>query len=156
MEVVPLDYTVLDKASNGLENALVITDIFSKWVVVVATKDQKASTVARVLVREWFPRFGPPLRIHSDRGHDFESKVVRSLCKMYGTSSPEPVVTDLKEMNSANGTIGLSMIYCGASPVIRRRNGQSTFKKSLMLTILLHIGVLVILPALWKGTQIKE
>ena len=86
MEVVALDYTVLDKASNGLENALVITDIFSKWVVVVATKDQKASTVARVLVREWFSRFGPPLRIHSDRGRDFESKVVRSLCKMYGTS----------------------------------------------------------------------
>ena len=86
MEVVALDYTVLDKASNGLENALVITDIFSKWVDVVATKDQKASTVARVLVREWFSRFGPPLRIHSDRGRDFESKVVRSLCKMYGTS----------------------------------------------------------------------
>ena len=50
----------------------------------IRSSDQKATTVARVLVKEWIVRFGVPKRIHSDQRWNFESKVVQELCKIYG------------------------------------------------------------------------
>ena len=84
MEVVAMDFSVLERSSSGYENVLVLTDVFSKWSLAVPTKDQKATTVAQVLVREWFSRYGPPLRLHSERGRDFESLIVKRLCEIYG------------------------------------------------------------------------
>ena len=84
LEVIAIDFTVLEPAVDGRENVLVITDIFSKWTIAVATRDQKATTVAKVLINHWFTKFGPPLRIHSDQGRDFESQVIKQLCKYYG------------------------------------------------------------------------
>ena len=53
LEVLALDYTVLEPSSNGKENVLVMTDVFTKFSVAVPTRDQKASTVAKVLLNEW-------------------------------------------------------------------------------------------------------
>ena len=83
LEVMAIDFTVLEKGSNGIENVLVMTDVFTKFTQAVPTKDQKAVTVAKVLVKEWFVRFGVPKRIHSDQGRNFEGKVVEELCKVY-------------------------------------------------------------------------
>ena len=55
----------------------------SKFTIAVPTCDQKALTVAKVLVQEWFEKFGPPQRIHSDQGRDFEAKVIKHLCSLY-------------------------------------------------------------------------
>ena len=83
LEVVAIDFTVLEKSTNGTENVLVLTDVFTKFTQAIPTKDQKATTVARVLVKEWIVRFGVPKRIHSDQGRNFESKVIQELCKIY-------------------------------------------------------------------------
>lgn len=56
-----------------------------KYTVAVPTKNQKASTVAKVLVKEWFHKYGIPKRIHSDQGRNFESTVGKEECKMYQT-----------------------------------------------------------------------
>ena len=69
-----------------MENVLVMTDVCTKFTQAVPTRDQKARTVAKVLVQEWFVRFGVPLRIHSDQGRNFEGKLVAELCQMYGVS----------------------------------------------------------------------
>ncbi|XP_029104800.1 paraneoplastic antigen Ma1 homolog [Scleropages formosus] len=42
-------------------------------------KDQKASTVARVLFEKYFVHYGLPACIHSDQERDFESKLIRDL-----------------------------------------------------------------------------
>ena len=86
LEVIAIDFTLLEQSSNHIENVLVITDIFSKFTVAVPTKDQTAKTTASVLAREWFLKYGAPQRIHSDQGRQFESALVRELCNLYNIS----------------------------------------------------------------------
>lgn len=85
-EVVAIDFTQLELTSNGVENVLVITDVFSKYTQAVPTRDQRAQTVAQVLLHEWFYRFGVPSRIHSDQGRSFENGLIRQLCELYGVA----------------------------------------------------------------------
>ena len=66
LEVLAIDFTKLDQASDDGENVLVMTDVFNKFIQAVPTRNQKATTVAKVLVHEWFQRYGVPERIHSD------------------------------------------------------------------------------------------
>ena len=83
-EIVAIDFTQLEPAQNGVENVLVITDVFSKYTQAIPTRDQRAATVARVLLNEWFYRFGVPSRIQSDQGRCFESNLIQQLCSLYG------------------------------------------------------------------------
>ena len=76
LEILAIDFTVLEKSSSGVENVLVLIDVFTKFTQAISTKDQEATTVARVLVNEWIVRFKVPKRIHSDQGRNFEGKVI--------------------------------------------------------------------------------
>lgn len=51
-EVIAMDFTILEPSSDGKENVLVFTNVFLKFVVAVPTRDQKAVTRTRSLVRE--------------------------------------------------------------------------------------------------------
>lgn len=84
MELLAIDYLTLERGKGGLENILVITDSFTKYAWAVPTKNQKATTVAKVLWEKVLMNFGFPQRIHSDQGRDFESKVIQDLCKIAG------------------------------------------------------------------------
>ena len=83
-QILAIDFTILEQSSDGRENILVMTDVFSKYTQAVPTRDQKATTVANILVHEWFYRFGVPARIHSDQGRNFESALISQLCQIYG------------------------------------------------------------------------
>ncbi|KAL2095584.1 hypothetical protein ACEWY4_007732 [Coilia grayii] len=81
-EILAIDFTTLEPARNG-EHVLVMTDIFSKYTLAIPTSDQRAPTVARVLVGEWFTKFGVPGRIHSDQGRSFENGLIQQLYVLY-------------------------------------------------------------------------
>lgn len=83
-QILAMDFTYLEPSADGRENVLILTDVFSKYTQAIATRDQKSTTVARVLVHEWFYRFGVPVRIHSDQGRSFEGAVIQQLCQLYG------------------------------------------------------------------------
>ena len=63
----------LPETGRGNEHPLVITDHLTKRCEAFTTKDQKASTLAEILVSHVFSRFGPPATIDSDQGRNFES-----------------------------------------------------------------------------------
>ena len=84
LEVLAIDFTKLEIASDGQEDVLVLTDVFSKITQAIPTRNQEAGRIAKVLVHEWFQRYGVPQKIHSDQSRDFESKLVKSLCELYG------------------------------------------------------------------------
>ncbi|KAL2102439.1 hypothetical protein ACEWY4_001607 [Coilia grayii] len=85
-EIVAIDFTQLELTRNGVENVLVMTDVFSKYTQAVPTRDQRAHTVAQILLHEWFYRFGVPSRIHSDQGRSFESGLIHQFCSLYGVA----------------------------------------------------------------------
>lgn len=83
-EVIAIDFTILEPSSSGVEHVLIMTNVFSKYTVAVPTRDQRAETVARLLVTEWFCKFSVPARLHSDQGQNFESGLIEQLCALYG------------------------------------------------------------------------
>ena len=74
----------LPETSRGNKHLLVVMDHFTKWCEAFPTKDQKASTVADLLVSRLFSRFGPPTVLHSDQGRKFESNLMQEVCNLMG------------------------------------------------------------------------
>ena len=81
--VLTIDFTVLEPASDGRDNVLVITDIFTKFTQAISAKDQQAKTIASALVNNSVWGIESSRHIHSDQGRNFEGTVIRELCRMY-------------------------------------------------------------------------
>ena len=74
----------LPETTHGNKHILVVVDHFTKWCEAFATPDQKASTVAPLLISRIFSRFGPPAVLHSDQGRNFESVLMHEICDSMG------------------------------------------------------------------------
>ena len=57
---------------------------FTRDAQAFPSKNQKAITVAKVLVDRFFIHDGLPARIHSDQGRDFESQLIKDMLKILG------------------------------------------------------------------------
>ena len=84
LELLCIDFTKVDIAKGGKENVLVLTDTFSKYSQAFITSNQKALTVAKLLVDKWFSVCGIPSRIHSDQGRSFNNEIIAHLCHVCG------------------------------------------------------------------------
>ena len=57
-------------------------DYFTRWGEAYPVPNMEAVTVVTVLTNEMFFRFSPPERLHSDQGRQFESKLVKEVCRV--------------------------------------------------------------------------
>ena len=73
----------LKTTTRGNKYILSVIDYYTKYAEAVALPNQEAVTVARAL-EDIFSRHGMPLVLLTDQGSNFESKVITSLCEMFG------------------------------------------------------------------------
>lgn len=83
-EIVAVDILKVPMSSKGNQYILVAQDYFSKWPFARAIQDQKAETIVRILKDDIFSLVGPPKKLHSDQGRNFESRVLSDLCQAFG------------------------------------------------------------------------
>ena len=68
LDLLCVDFTTMDPSWDGKENVLVLTDAYSKFSQAFVTPNQKALTMAIIIVDKWFYIYGIPSMIHSDKG----------------------------------------------------------------------------------------
>jgi transposase InsO family protein len=74
----------LPPGENGEKYILGIIDNFSRFIALVPLKHGTATEVAKALMKNWICLFGTPGSIHSDRGTEFNNKLLERLCEMLG------------------------------------------------------------------------
>ena len=83
MEGIHIDIVApLPRSRRGNRHILTVQCSFTKRAKVFAMSNQRATTSAKVLVRNWICRFGVPDSIHSDQGRNFESKTFSRICQL--------------------------------------------------------------------------
>ncbi len=84
-EQVALDIQTITPRTNGGNIKIVaMIDVFTRFVRAVPVPDEKATTIARVVVDEWVSIFGPMVRLLSDRGPSLIGKVVDEMAELLG------------------------------------------------------------------------
>ena len=73
----------LEKLKGGIENVQVVTH-FTHLAQGYPTKNQTAKTVVKTLWKRFFCVYGIPERIHADQGRNFESDLMKEMCKITG------------------------------------------------------------------------
>lgn len=61
---------------------LLVGDHFSKWIEGYSLPNQEALTVAKKIVNEFICRYGTFRQLHSDQGTNFESNLIKEICKL--------------------------------------------------------------------------
>lgn len=84
-DIVVMGFTLLERDNRGYEDVLVNTGVFSKLTIATPTRDQKAATIAKILlgIFFFFFYFGIPQRLHSDLDRNFESAIISEMCSIY-------------------------------------------------------------------------
>ena len=83
-ELVHMDYLSLEPSKGNIENVLVITDHLTRYALAHPSKTQTAQATARILWDNFICHYGFPEKFISDQGRNFESDLIKELCKIAG------------------------------------------------------------------------
>lgn len=85
-ERVHLDFLgPFTESSSGNRYILSMIDQFCKWIELKALPEQSAVLTAQTFFQQWIARFGVPLKVHTDQGRNFESRLFADLCQYFET-----------------------------------------------------------------------
>ena len=83
LQKVMIDILGFEKAtSRGNRYVLVIVITLRKWAEALPMPDEKTKTVSKLLVEQFVYRYGIPVQLHSDQGHQFETSVFQQMCHL--------------------------------------------------------------------------
>ena len=72
----------LPRTRKGNRYILTVQCSFTKRVEAYPISNQRATTCARVFIKNWVYRYGVPDSIHSDQGMNFQSKVFKQMYEL--------------------------------------------------------------------------
>ena len=84
LELVHMDYLSLEPSKGNIENVLVITDHFTRYALAYPSETRTAQATARILWDNFICHYGFPEKFISDQGRNFESDLIKELCKIAG------------------------------------------------------------------------
>jgi len=79
-----MDLLELPESTTGNKYLLVMTEYLTRWVEAVPIANKEATTIASVVHREIFCRYGAPTSILSDKGGESDNQLLLTLCKSDG------------------------------------------------------------------------
>ena len=83
MELVHMDYLTIEATGGGKDiHILVITDHFTRYAQAIITSSQTAKCTAQNLLGKFIVHYHLPEKILTDQGHNFESNLLKALCKI--------------------------------------------------------------------------
>ena len=112
LELVHMDYLSLEPSKENIENVLVITDHFTRYALAYPSKIQIAQATTRILWGNFICHYGFPEKIISDQGRNFESDLIKELCKIAGVRNYILRLTIHKVMDNVGDSIQLCVICC--------------------------------------------
>lgn len=129
LELVCVDFLLVEPDRSNIKDVLVITDFFTKYTLAIPTPNQKARTVAKCLWENFIVQYGFPEKLHSDQGLDFESRIIKELCDLAGifevrTTLYHPRGNPVERFNRTH----LSML---GTPKVKDRSHWQEFVKLL-------------------------
>ena len=84
LELVCVDFLTLESSKGGYQHVLVVTDHFTRFAQAIPTRNMTAKTTADALLNGFIVHYGVPMKLHSDQGANFESKLIKELCTLLG------------------------------------------------------------------------
>ena len=83
-EVMSMDVGSMPLSKAGNVGFLVMVDMCTKFLVVAAIKNQRASTLERAICDRYLPYLGTPLAILSDKGKSIDGNFITTFCENHG------------------------------------------------------------------------
>jgi transposase InsO family protein len=82
-----MDVLQLPPSTLGYKYLLVATDYFTRWPVAFPMTNHTAETVAKIFFEKICCMYGVPESVHTDRGAEFQSRLLQELYKLLGVTS---------------------------------------------------------------------
>ena len=81
LEIISMDFLYLDKSNGGYQYLLVVTDLFTKFTQVYATRNNEGKTAAEKFYNDFILKFGLPGKILHDQGKEFDNNLFKHLAQ---------------------------------------------------------------------------
>ena len=79
LDLLCIDFLKVDPSRDSKENILVLNDAFITFSKASITNNQKALTIAKILVDKWVYVYGILACIHSNKGQSIENAIISKL-----------------------------------------------------------------------------